>query len=372
MKTWLAGMALAGWAAAACAAEFGSPGFPSSRMEADGRLVEDWGTVSLRLAGGEAAGTAQVDVCETRLDDAIPAAQAVTSRGGVTLTSTAYRAPAWPSGFDVLMARVEETRGAPADVTLAVELPPGARLGNRTVRVGGRTVLTLPAETPEQAALRDWGYCDDATALPGWAKPRGACDPAFRNIRAGLGGVPIAYRFAVPAKSAATVVLGFCESHWAERGQRPLICSVEGAAAQTVDPVARWGQHQPGALAFQGRDANGDGRLDIAVRTPAGAPDRNPILNVLWIFPAGEPVDTARVITGALNAAAARYVDVGGEGDQSIYASDKLEYKFTLPARGARELTFFAACLGDSAPMPETTAWTPATARSAARAVGKD
>ena len=50
---------------------------------------------------------------------------------------------------------------------------------------------------------------------------------AHRQIRAGMGGVPITYRFAVQTGEKRYVVLGFCESHWAEAGQRPLVINVE-------------------------------------------------------------------------------------------------------------------------------------------------
>lgn len=351
------------------AIEISSPGFAPSSLEQDGRLVEDWGAVAVKLTGEGVTAAGAITLQSIKLDDVIPAARAVSPRGAVTMSLTAFRAPAWPAGLDVLTVRVEETAGQPAAVTVALDLPADAKLGNRTVKLGGRTILTLPAETLQQLQLRDWGYCDDATSLPGWAKPEGNCDAAFRNIRAGLGGVPIAYRFNCTPKSGATVVLGICESHWQEPGQRPLVCRVEGAGPQTVDPVAKWGRHKPGALVFKARDENGDGKLDIVVRSTGDAPDQNPILNAIWIYPAKENVDVTKVITGALNAAATRYVDVGGAGDQSIFPTEKLEYKLSLPARGAQELTFFVACAGSSAPVPAASAWTTETLRRAAREV---
>jgi hypothetical protein len=302
----------------------------------------------------------------------VPAAQATAARGAVRLVRTAFRAPAFPSGVDVLTVRVEEARGQPAEVMLGLDLPAGAAIGLRAVRLGGRVVLALPAESLANRPLRDWGYCDEATALPGWAKPAVECDPAFRNIRAGMGGVPIVYRFAVNPKSEATVVLGLCESHWAETGQRPLSCRVEGAAVQTVDPVAKWGQHKPGALAFAARDENGDGRLEVVVRAASGAPDRNPILNAIWLFPAGESPNLERLVAGVLSGAATRYVDVGGDNDQSIYPPGKLEYRIQLAAGGAQELTFFVASPGSSAPTPDTSTWTAATLRRAAVEVWRD
>ena len=48
---------------------------------------------------------------------------------------------------------------------------------------------------------------------------------------------------------------------------------------------------------------------------------------MIWIFPAGESPKLERLLSGDLSAAAARYVDVGGESDQSIYPPGKLEYR---------------------------------------------
>ena len=348
-----------------------SPGFPPSTLDADGQLVEDWGAVGVTLSGeGIAEGPTALQA--VMLDGVVPAAQATAARGAVRLIRTAFRAPAFPSGVDVFTVRVEEIRGQAAEVTLGLDLPANAGIGLRTVRLGGRVVLTLPPESLANRPMRDWGYCDEATSLPGWAKPAVACDPAFRNIRAGMGGVPIVYRFAVDPKSKATVVLGLCESHWAAAGQRPLSCRVEGTAAQTVDPVAKWGQHKPGALIFAARDENGDGKLEVVVRAAAGAPDRNPILNAIWMFPAGESPNLERLVSGALSGAAIRYVDVGGENDQSIYPPGKLEYRVRLPAGGTQELTFFVACPDSSAPTPDTSAWTAVTLRRATVEVWRD
>jgi len=221
-----------------------SPGFPPSVLDAEGRLVEDWGSLGVTLSG-EGVVDGPTELQAVKLDDVVPAAQGAANRGAVRLIRTAFRAPAFPSGVDVFTVRVEEARGQPAEVMLGLDLPANATIGLRTVRLGGRIVLTLPAESLADRPMRDWGYCDEATSLPGWAKPAVKCDPAFRNIRAGMGGVPIMYRFAVDPKSEATVVLGLCESHWAEAGQRPLSCRVEGAAAQTVDPLASGGSTSP-------------------------------------------------------------------------------------------------------------------------------
>ncbi len=140
-----------------------SPGFPTSKLDAEGRLIEDWGTVGVTLSGeGVADGPTALQA--VKLDDVVPAAQATAARGAVRLVRTAFRAPAFPSGVDVLTVRVEEARGQPAEVMLGLDLPAGAAIGLRAVRLGGRVVLALPAESLANRPLRDWGYCDEATS----------------------------------------------------------------------------------------------------------------------------------------------------------------------------------------------------------------
>lgn len=351
---------------------FTSPGLAPTRMDDQGRLVEDWGSVTVNLAGAGLPATALATLQSIKLDGLIPAAQAQSRYGTVALTLIAYRAPVWPAGLDVLIVRLAETAGQETPVQLSLALPEAGRLGSRAVTLGGRAVLGLPAGTRVSQAMRDWGWADDAAALPGWAKPAVDCDPAFRNIRAGMGGVPILYHFKVDPKAKVKVVLGFCESHWAQAGQRPVICQVEGAPPQEVDPVARWGQHRPGAILFASSDANGDGTVDVSVLPKPGAPDENPILNAIWVFPADASPILEQVIAGKLNAAALRYVAVGGSNDQSLYAGGRVEFALKLSANATRELTFLVACPGGSVPLPEQTAWTPDKLRESAAAVWRD
>ena len=285
---------------------------------------------------------------------------------------TAFRAPTFPAGVDVLTVELSETKGQAANVVLTLVPSAGTQRGIRSAKIGGRVVLVLPVDVVNNQPLLDWGFCDEAQALPGWAKPDQECDAAFRNIRAGIGGVPISYRFAVAPGSAADVILGFCESHWAQAGQRPILCRVEGAKSQTVDPIAKWGQHKPGALRFSGRDANGDGRLEINVWPGPGAPDRNPILNAIWIFCAQQQPPMDQVIAGTANDAARYYVDVGGKKDQSILPPGKLEFPVQIPAGGKQRLTFLVACPGSSAPLPTQSQWNDASLLRAARDVWRD
>lgn len=351
--------------------EFSSPGFPPSKVDQLGRLVEDWGTVDVRLSGeGVVVGESQVS--SVKLEEVVPAVRVVSQLGAVEMTRTMYRAPIFPGGVDVLRVQLKELQGKPLEAVLTLDASTGTQLGQRTARIGGRTVLVLPREVSGTQALLDWGFSDEAVSLPGWARPAKECDAAFRNIRAGMGGVPIVYRFTVPAGSQATVILGLCESHWSAAGHRPLRCRVEGAPEQAVDPVAKWGQHQPGLLVFDARDENGDGKLVVSVLPGVHAPDQNPILNVIWIFPAGEPLDPGMVLAGQLNDAAQYYVDMGGQKDQSIYPPGKMEFPVHLAAGETQELTFLVACPGGDAPVPSTSAWDAAKLLRAARDVWRD
>ncbi len=348
-----------------------SPGLSASQVDRAGRLVEDWGTVDVELRGeGITDGVATATA--VTLEGVVPAVRVESDHGRVALTRTVYRAPIFPAGVDVLRVELRDTSGQSTDVVLSLDASAGAQLGKRTARIGGRTVLVLPREATDAQPLLDWGYSDEAVSLPGWARPPADCDPAFRNIRAGMGGVPIVYRFAVPPGSPATVVLGLCESHWQTPGQRPMRCCVEGAADQTVDPVARWGVHQPGLLSFAARDADQDGRLAITVRPAPHAPDQNPILNAIWIFGAGEAPDLAQVLAGQRNDAAQVYVDVGGTRDRSIYPPGKMEFPVRLEAHGTQDLMFLVACPGASAPVPSQSDWNARTLLRAAHDVWRD
>jgi hypothetical protein len=352
--------------------EYSSPAAPPSRMDSDGSIVEDWGRLVFTLNGNGIPENGPVSVSTIKLDGVIPAAVANATRGPLTLTTTAFRSPTFPAGTDVVSVQIKNNGGGEVKARLGVPLPDGSRLNRRTVTLGGRVILTLPMPVEAELQMRDWGCDDDSTPMPGWARPDVECDPAFRNIRAGMNGVPIVYKFTVPPGSSHDVVLGFCESHWDTPGQRPFVCAVEGAPPVTLDPLAKWGRHKPGALLFAAKDANGDGKLVVSVLPGPGAPDPNPILNVIWIFAAGTNPNLDQVILGRLNGLATRMVDVGGANDQSIYLPGKVEYDLTIAPGQSTELTFLVGAAGGSAPMPGRTAWTPETLRKAAYDVNKD
>ncbi|MBM3492919.1 MAG: hypothetical protein FJX72_01155 [Armatimonadetes bacterium] len=352
--------------------EFGSPASPPSRMDADGAIIEDWGRLVFTLSGEGIPASGPVSVQATKIESVVPAAVARAKRGPLEVTTAAFRSPTYPAGTDVVTLQIKNTTGAPVNARLGLPLPDGSRVGRRTVMWGGRVILALPMPIDVDAKKREWGSDDDSMPMPGWGKPDVECDPSFRSIRAGMNGVPIVYKFSVPPASLHDVVLGICESHWESSGTRPVVLKVEGAPAMTVDPLARWGRHKPGALLFSGKDENGDGTLVISALPAPGAPDANPILNAIWLFPAGTNPNIEQVILGRMNAVATRMVDVGGEKDQSLYLPGKAEYALSITANGTTELTFFVGAAGGSAPMPGKSGWTLETLRKAAIEVNRD
>ena len=343
-----------------------SPGLTPSKVDSEGVVHEDWGTVALRIrepAGAKITG-------QRYEQDPVHTAITIVEAGSVTLTQTAYRAPVWPRGIDVLSAQLQNTADEPVDMCLDVIVPEQMTVGESVGMLHGRAVLGLPKGAAPVREARAWGCTGGVVPMPGWARPKGQCDPAFRNISAGMGGVPIIYRFAVPDGSKRTAVLGFCESHWPSAGIRPLEIYVEGAARSEIDPIAAWSQHRPGCLRFDAVDLDRDGRLQVVVAPHPEASDRNTILNVIWVFSPDVYVDTRDVLHGKMTSQAEYYVDVGGEKDQLLYKGGKLTYQLRLEPNAKQELTFFLASPGSpSVPDPENTAWTSDSLRRAAEEV---
>ncbi|MEA3365921.1 MAG: hypothetical protein U9Q79_09815, partial [Candidatus Hydrogenedentes bacterium] len=273
-----------------------SPGFPLSKVAGNGAIEEPWGTVALVLK--EPTG---MTVLEQRFEEQpVPTVVTTKQAADIVLEETAYRAPVWPSGVDVLSAVIRNTGDASGKALLEVQIPESVGLGERVGSAGGQPVLALPLGVEPIREEREWGSTGGSSALPGWAKPAAECDPAFNNIRAGMGGVPITYKFHVEAGGRRKVVLGLCESHWPMAGQRPLVLRVEGAPEREIDPVAEWGQHVPGCLIFDAVDADNDGRIGITVDPHPGAQDKNTILNVIWVFDAERAVQVSDVLAGKL------------------------------------------------------------------------
>ncbi|KAA0230956.1 hypothetical protein EDS67_04410 [candidate division KSB1 bacterium] len=148
----------------------------------------------------------------------------------------------------------------------------------------------------------------------GWAAPEGVADPAFRNAAWGVNR-PIQYRVQIQPGSKKRVALGICEPYKPRAGMRILELRVEGAAFQTVDPMAEGRRNLPQVFLFEAHDENTDGELAIEVHAALASPDPNVFLNAFWIFSADAAVSTEQIVSGELSAQAEVYYPCGLENE---------------------------------------------------------
>ncbi|MBI5387424.1 MAG: hypothetical protein HZA90_22415 [Verrucomicrobia bacterium] len=134
-----------------------------------------------------------------------------------------------------------------------------------------------------------------------WAKPPAGLDPSLRHIAVHMDG-NIHYELAVPAGASRRIALALCEGWWKETGKRIQVLRVEGAEPKTVDTVADIGQNKAVAFWFDAKDANGDGKIEIAVEAAPQAADKNTMLNGLWVFDDATKPDSDKLLSGKLNA----------------------------------------------------------------------
>ncbi|MFI5384503.1 MAG: hypothetical protein ACHQ50_00115 [Fimbriimonadales bacterium] len=151
--------------------------------------------------------------------------------------------------------------------------------------------------TPKQLLSR----IDGEDRLFGWVAPTRPCPPEFTGVDVGWHGKPIRLRLTVPKNSKANVVFGICEGYHQEAGKRKLLLCVEGAKDAVADPVQDFGFEVPGLYRLAGQDLNGDGVIEISVRTAGGYEDDNAILNALWAFQ-GEPPGDDTILSGKASA----------------------------------------------------------------------
>ena len=152
----------------------------------------------------------------------------------------------------------------------------------------------------------------------GWAKVASGVNPVFASVDIGWS-QSLRYRFKAPAKLECTVVFGLCEGHHPESGQRVLVLRVEGEAQRTIDLVAQHGRNQPCTVALPARDANDDGWIEIEVAAASGSPDRNTILNALWVFPTDSVPTERTLLSGSSTAAPLAFLDGGAGGSVGAY-----------------------------------------------------
>ena len=172
--------------------------------------------------------------------------------------------------------------------------------------------LAPPLAPPRREAGRFLQRVDSQVAQPGWAAPPAGSDPAFANIALGSGH-SIQYRFKAGKAASYTVVFGLCEGYHAKPGQRILVLQVEGKSLRTVDLVAEKGRNQPEVYAFPARDENGDGWINLAVAAATNSPDKNTILNTLWVFAGSYVPPKEQLLAGRTIRPPLAHIDCGAD-----------------------------------------------------------
>jgi hypothetical protein len=187
----------------------------------------------------------------------------------------------------------------------------------RTTQCDGalEVVQTAFAVAPPLLSTRSEGEVvlerlDSLVAQAGWASPPPGSDPAFSSIAIGSGH-PIQYRFKAKKGARYTVVFGLCEGYHAEPGRRILTLQIGGKSLRTVDMVAEKGRNQPEVFSFPARDENGGGWIDLAVAAAENSPDKNAILNTLWVFRESDAPSRAELLSGLSATPALAHIGCG-------------------------------------------------------------
>ena len=186
-------------------------------------------------------------------------------------------------------------------------------LRNGNVEITEETfALAPPLPAPRREAEFFLERLDSQAAQTGWAAPPAGNDPAFSNIALGSGHA-IQYRFKAAKGANYTVVFGLCEGYHAKPGQRILTLLIEGKSLRTVDLVAEKGHNQPEVFSFPARDENGDGWIDLAVVAATNSPDKNTILNTLWVFAGSDLPAKAELLAGQSTWPPLVHIDCGAD-----------------------------------------------------------
>lgn len=170
------------------------------------------------------------------------------------------------------------------------------------------TDLEQPAAAPTPLLRR----VDNGKVLRNWARPTNAAEASLQDIAVCKDAVR--YELSVPAGAARRIAVVVCEKSWNKKDRRIQVLSVEGAASRTLDTVADVAKNTAAVFWFDGRDANRDGRIEIAVTAAPAAADRYMILNGLWAFAADAAADSAALLAGKLNAQALARRDLSNPG----------------------------------------------------------
>lgn len=122
---WAAAIVLLGPSLAAGDVELRSPGFPSSKVADDGSLIEPWGSIRLQIIEPQGSRV----TAHHAEQGPMPVAVTTMETGPVALVQSAYRAPIWPAGVDVLEAVLTNHDRTPARVQLKAAVPKDMDLG---------------------------------------------------------------------------------------------------------------------------------------------------------------------------------------------------------------------------------------------------
>lgn len=146
--------------------------------------------------------------------------------------------------------------------------------------------------------------------------------PEMRSMLVGLGH-PISYRAEVDPKRGYVVVLGSFESEFGRPGIRVMNARIEGAKDQKIDVIESVGWKKPFVTAIEGKDADGDGWLDIRVEPHKDGTHPAPQLTALWIFDRvdwdAKHMTAEQVMEGRFDGFVHHFVDCGT--DASFYPS---------------------------------------------------
>ncbi len=302
-----------------------------SLVSSDGTLLYDYIHRTLESFGGRVRATLEGDQPEVLQGQALwnarlPIVRTVKRMGGLALEEDAWAAT--PRGHavaqwadqrtDYLRLRVHNPGAVPADGRLAVVL----ELAHPVELAPSRTSLLFKDDPGKRAFCSFWPPCEalregrsdplhpaeDVAVSRGWARPAaGEASARFRDVIIGWNR-PISFRYPCRPGHAYMVAFGFIEGYHDQGDVRPLEIWVEGQCYRTLDLAREFGRNLPAVCSYQVRD-NGDGVLDLAVRSPQGARDPNTILTGLWIFAVGNAPDPDKILTGQADALALAYVD---------------------------------------------------------------
>ncbi|MBE7561163.1 hypothetical protein HS125_20310 [bacterium] len=151
---------------------------------------------------------------------------------------------------------------------------------------------------------------EDVVAVRDWARPvDSSADGRFRDAILGPAG-SISFRYPCRPNGAYVVAFAFIEGHYEEGDARPLEIWVEGQRFRTLDLAREFGRNQPTVCVYRVIE-NGDGRLDLCVRSPEKARDGNAVLSGLWIFPGERAPDPPAILAGYGDDMALAWTDAG-------------------------------------------------------------